>query len=157
MADAYRAGRPADPTDLLVALGLVAGGAIALAFLPAGSWARLLVAVPVLLVAPGYLFLQAVAPRAATAEGRVVEALLSVGVSPCIVGLAALATALVPGGFRPLYILAAVTGLSALLAAAATLRRALSRAAAPAVAPRDDRQAAEKPAPEPTDDALAGV
>jgi uncharacterized membrane protein len=52
-----------------------------------------------------------------------VRALATIGLSPAVVGLAALATALVPGGFRPANIIASVTFTCLGLAAIAVWRR----------------------------------
>lgn len=109
--------------DLLVAAGLMvlAGGA-ALA-LPDGSTLRLAFVVPILLVAPGYLLLQALIVPARSAATRGRHAVLSLGVSPALLGLLALSTAIVPGGFQEGAILAVVTIGSVVLGAVGFGRR----------------------------------
>jgi uncharacterized membrane protein len=90
----------------------------------------LAVAAPVLLVAPGYLLLQAlIVPRPAGGR-RALQGLLAIGLSPGIVGLLALSTSLVRGGFKPTPILVVVTGACLALAAIAFRRRAAFASAA---------------------------
>lgn len=86
--------------DILALSGLVVLAALAAFALPEGSAFRWGFTLPVVLVAPGYLLLQAIFVPARPVGSRLVHALLSLGISPAIVGLLALSTALVPGGFQ---------------------------------------------------------
>lgn len=109
--------------DLLACATVVGLACLAAMTLPEGSIVRLAVAIAGLFVAPGYLLVEAAAGPARSVAARVRRAALSVGVSPAIVGLLALATAGLPGGFRPasIILLLGVTCLA--LAAAALWRR----------------------------------
>jgi uncharacterized membrane protein len=97
--------------------------AIVASFVPARSPIRLLVTLPILLVAPGYLLLQTIAPGPASAGARSLQILLSLGLSPPLVGLLALATAVLPGGFRAGTIVMIVTTVCLMLLIAAAHRR----------------------------------
>ncbi len=127
---------PSARRDLLdLALPCVAAGLAALALLlPDGSGLRMALALPLLLFVPGHLLIAAVAPWPATARRRLVRACVAVGVSPPIVGLLALSTTLLPGGFRASSIVAVVTAACLALAGAAAWRRR---------SPRPARDAAE--------------
>jgi uncharacterized membrane protein len=89
-----------------------------------GDLARVVLTLPVLLWAPGYLLMQAMLVPARDARRRAVHAVAAVGVSPAVVGLLALATAILPGGFRPAVIVSVVTLACVALAATAYYRRA---------------------------------
>lgn len=116
--------------DLAVAVALAVSAALA-TLLPEGSAVRVLVTLPVLLLVPGFLTLQAVLGRA----WKPVQMLLAAGVSLPIIGLLALSTVLFPAGFRPAAIVMAVTVGCVVLAAVALLRRILQgRAAVPQAA-----------------------
>lgn len=86
--------------DLLACTALVALACLAAVALPEGSALRLALALPALFFAPGYLLAEAAAGPAKAASSRAVRPLLAIGMSPAIVGLLALATAGLPGGFR---------------------------------------------------------
>lgn len=109
--------------DLLAGAALALGAALAYASLPDGSILRVALVAPVLLVVPGYLLLQAVVVPRTTGRARLVHALAALGISPAVVGLLALSTALVPGGFRPASMVTAVTGACLVLAVVASRRR----------------------------------
>lgn len=95
--------------DVVIA-GVLAVLAAAAAFaLPDGNAGRMIFTLSVLLVVPGYLLIQAVVGRARTIPKRMIHLLLSLGLSPAIVGLLALATAIIPGGFQPPWIIALIT------------------------------------------------
>lgn len=108
--------------DLSGSTILVVLGAFAALSLPEGPL-RLLLTLPVLLFAPGYLLLQAfvVPPARGAAVGW--QCLASLGISPAVVGLLALSTAIVEGGFRVGAIVLMTTIGSLGLAAAALVRR----------------------------------
>jgi len=78
-----------------------------------------------LFTVPGYLLVQTLVVPARPAASRWVHALLGVGISPAVVGLLALSTAMIPGAFRPVVIISIVIGACAALAAAAFGRRSL--------------------------------
>jgi uncharacterized membrane protein len=85
---------------------------------------------PMLLFVPGYLLLQAFVVPAATGAARGWQALASLGISPAMMGLFALLTAVVEGGFRLGAIVAlSLLGCLALGAAALVRRRALAQSA----------------------------
>jgi len=109
--------------DLVSCAALVAVGCLAAAALPAGSALRLALALPVLLFAPGYLLVEAAAGPARQASSRAMRGLLAIGVSPALVGLVALATAGLPGGFRAGSIVLLLAVVCAALAGAALWRR----------------------------------
>lgn len=109
--------------DLLIAgVAVLLAGAATLV-LPDGSTLRLVLVLPILLLAPGYLLLQAllVPARSTAARGR--HLLLSLGVSPAVLGLLALSTAIVPGGFTSGAIILVVTVGCVLLAGVGFQRR----------------------------------
>ncbi|MCA1818440.1 MAG: hypothetical protein ABR562_00310 [Thermoplasmatota archaeon] len=106
---------------------------VALPHLQGGSLLRIGLAAFVLWV-PGYLLLQTVEP---VTRSRWRHAAVAVGVGPALVGLAALATAIRPGGFRPGNIAVAEASLVLLLGAAAWMRRRpLPAPSLPLVPPR---------------------
>ncbi len=109
--------------DLGICLVLAGIAAAAAFWMPAESPFRLVLGLPVLVFVPGYLLLQALmVPRKASLP-RWVEALLAIPVSPAVVGLLALATWIIPGGFTPRMIIGVVTGACFLLGAIALQRR----------------------------------
>lgn len=110
--------------DLLAAAGLVLAAAVAASAGAPGGPLRMVLAALVVFVLPGYLLLEAALPSRQPGDmPRAMRFAAAVGLSPALVGLAALATALVPGGFKPVTILGAVTLLSIALAAVAVARR----------------------------------
>lgn len=111
-----------DVADLGIALGIVLLGA-ALTLGPANPL-RLIVGSLAVLVAPGYLLLEAALPSpGALAKKRWVRLCLAPALGPPVVALAALATALAPGGFKAGPIVAAVVLVSVGLAATALWQR----------------------------------
>lgn len=127
--DADRAPKPRpsfqvqDLGDLLLATGLVLAAAGLVAVLPMGSLARALLVLPIVLVAPGYLLLQLAVEPDTEPRSRGRQLLFSLGLSPAVVGLAALFTVLTPVGFQSWAIVATVTATCVLLAAGAAYRR----------------------------------
>lgn len=116
--------------DLLVAASLVLVAGLAALALPGGG-VRLAITVPVLMLAPGYLLLQALLVPARSVGDRGRHLLLSLGVSPAVLGLMALSTAIVPGGFTEGVILAVVTlGCLVLAGVGYRRRRATARVVA---------------------------
>lgn len=109
--------------DLAAAAGLAVVAALAAAAMPQGSVLRLLVTLPVLLVVPGYLLLQALLVPARRPQRRIAHAALAVGISPPLVGLLALSTDLF-GSFRPVTIVATITIACVAFAIVALVRRA---------------------------------
>jgi uncharacterized membrane protein len=87
--------------DVVAALAAALLAAVAALSLPEGSTARMAITLPVLFIVPGYVALQAVFLPKRDARRRWFHALFSIGLSPAIVGLLALTTALAPGGFQP--------------------------------------------------------
>lgn len=123
--DLNRKDRWARSLDIAIVGLLVVVGAVAATTLAEGNALRLALTLPVLFFAPGYLLLEAFVP-AATEVRRAWHALVAVGLSPVLVGLLALSTALIPGGFRPLSIIAVVTLGSLVLMGFAMYRRSVS-------------------------------
>lgn len=111
--------------DLVACSALVAAACAAFAGLAEGTALRFALALPVLFFAPGYLLIEAVAGPAKAAGGRAVRALVAIGVSPALVGLLALATAVLPAGFRPTPIVVLLAVASGALALAGAWRRRL--------------------------------
>lgn len=109
--------------DLWACVALVGLACLAATTLPDGSVLRLAIALLALLVAPGYLLIEAAAGPARSAAARLRRSALAIGASPGLFGLVALATAGLPGGFRPasIVLLVGVTCLG--LAGAALWRR----------------------------------
>jgi len=105
--------------DVAAASALVAAAPVAEFTLPGGSATRLAIAFLGLLAAPGYLLSVTVRPWG----NRLLHLALAPGFSIPLVGLAALATALVPHGFHEGPIAAAELGVGALAATGAGLRR----------------------------------
>lgn len=115
--------RRAGYLDLVAAVLWAALAGAAFLLLPDGSILRVILAVGVLFLVPGYLVIEAVAGIASSPHQRSVRALVAFGVSPPIVGLLALATAIIPGAFKPLPIVATITVACVIFAAFAMLRR----------------------------------
>ena len=95
--------------DVVVSLAFVLVAAAAYLTLPEGSLARLALVAPAVLLVPGYLLVEATASGPTSPRKRVGHALVGLGVSPAFLGVVALATALVPGGFRAPAIVGAIT------------------------------------------------
>jgi len=112
-------------TDLVLATVGALLAALAVAFLPAGAGIRLLSVLPLLLLIPGYLLIEALVVRPRTRRAQWVHVGVALGVSPALIGLLALATAVIPGGFRASAIVIAVTAACLLLAGVAFYRRVL--------------------------------
>lgn len=110
-----------------MAVVLILGAAWVAWVLPEGDMLRLVIAAPIVLVVPGYLVLQAVFVPARPPRQRLIHVLFAVGLSPVILGLLALTTALVPSGFRTGPIVAVVTVACLALAGLAGYRRAADR------------------------------
>jgi uncharacterized membrane protein len=121
---AARALRPSDFADVLAAEGLALVCAFAAAALPAGSVARIALAGLLVFVLPGFLAMEALFPPwHGGRPGRATRAAMTLGLSPSLAALAALSTALVPGGFRPANLLAAVVLTTMAVGVAAIARR----------------------------------
>ena len=108
--------------DLGAAAGAAVLAAVAFLALDAGHPLRLVLGLSMLLFVPGFLLLEACL-GAGAAAGRWTRVGAAVGLSPPLVGLLALSTALVPGGFRPLPIVLLVTAACVACAGVAALRR----------------------------------
>ncbi|MEA3204198.1 MAG: hypothetical protein QOI63_1878 [Thermoplasmata archaeon] len=108
--------------DLALAAGLAALAALLAVALPAGDGLRALLTLPVLLVVPGYLLVEAAVISSKPSQ-RGLHALVGLGVSPPLVALLALSTAIVPGGFRAPAIVGIVLLACLGLAIVAGLRR----------------------------------
>ncbi|HUR61786.1 MAG TPA: DUF1616 domain-containing protein [Candidatus Thermoplasmatota archaeon] len=114
----------------LVAAACLAVLAALLAFtMPAGSALRAFLALPILLVVPGYLLIEAAVSSVKPGQ-RGLHALVAIGVSPPFVGLLALLTA-VFGAFHTGPIILTVTAACLGLAFVAAWRRLRTPAAAP--------------------------
>lgn len=113
------------PTDVVVAVALALGAAVLVALGPASLGPiRVVFAAAVVFFVPGYLLLEAAMPaRGPEPASRLFRVAAAVGLSPAVVGLLALSTALVPGGFKPMNIVALVTLACVGLAALALHRR----------------------------------
>lgn len=109
--------------DLAGALGVALLAGLAYATMSGGSPLRVALALAVLFFIPGYLLIEAVARPDVPAHRRAARACVALGVSPAVVGLLALATALLPGGFSSRSIVALVTLACLALAALAFWRR----------------------------------
>ena len=133
--------------DIAAASLLAVVAAAASAYLAAGSPLRLALTLPMLLFVPGYLLLQAFVVPAATGMPRVWQALASLGISPALVGLFALLTSVVEGGFRLGAIVAlSLIGCLALGAAGLVRRRALAQSSGAPKAAEAPKAASATPA-----------
>lgn len=126
---ATRAGRV---LDLAAAATLATLAALLVSSLPDGSLLRAAVTLPILLLVPGYLLIEATVTSVKPGQ-RAMHALVGLGVSPPLVGLLALATVLLPGGFSGAAIVGTVTFACLGLAALAMWRRLRTPAAVPAI------------------------
>lgn len=122
-AGSARASSWTSALDLAAAFALAVVAALGFAFLGEGSALRLALTLPILFFVPGYLLIETVAGRAHGLQSRLVRGLVAIGVSPAIVGLLALSTALLPGGFRAATIVVVVTVTCFVLAGVAVWRR----------------------------------
>lgn len=140
------AGRPPRPQraerswpklDIALAGSLGIAATAAAVSLPPGTL-RTVLALPMILFVPGYLLLQAFVVPAVNGRARLWQALASLGISPAALGILALSTSIVQGGFQLGAILAVTTlGCLAFAATAVLRRRALAHAASqPADAPQ---------------------
>ncbi len=109
--------------DLLAAAALALLAGLAFLALPAGSPLRVALTLPVLFFVPGYLLIEAATESAVSRQRRMVRAWISIGVSPVVVALLALATVVLPGGFKPASIVATITLACLALAGIAMTRR----------------------------------
>ncbi len=109
--------------DLVLSCAVVALAALAYMMSSDGSALRVALALTVLFFIPGYLLIEASVGPSAERRVRVMRACVAVGLSPAIVGLLALATAILPGGFRPASIVVAVTVACFVFAGLAFVRR----------------------------------
>lgn len=123
--------RPRVCSDVLLSTGLVVLAAAVALTLPVESTLRAVLTLPVLLVAPGYLLLQALLVPARRPRRRVLHAVFGLGISPPLLGLMALSTTVVPGTFTPNTIIVAVTLGCLALGALAVFRRGRQRAEGP--------------------------
>jgi hypothetical protein len=112
-----------DASDLLVGAAFLLGSLLAVYALPAGTPLRLFLVLPILFLVPGYLLMQLLVVPAAPAPARATHAIMSLGISPALVGLLALSTAFLPGGFRTGSIVGLVTLVGLGFAAGAGFRR----------------------------------
>lgn len=109
--------------DLVIAEATAIAAGLAALYHPTQVGLRTALAVPALLVVPGYLLLQAALPGDQRPEATS-QLGLSVGLSLPIVGLVALATAATPWGFQRTPIVLAVMLASTILTVVAGYRRA---------------------------------
>ncbi len=110
-------------------LALASAATVIAAFavmLPNGA-TRAALTLPVIVFVPGYLLLQAVLGKGEPPSP--LHVIVAVGISPPLVGLLALLTAIVPGGFTAGPIIAVVTTACLALAAVALVRRGMRKAA----------------------------
>jgi uncharacterized membrane protein len=117
--------------DILLATAAALLAAAAVLYLPAGGPLRLAIVIPVLLLVPGFLLIEAAVGRAASPGRRALRLAVALGASPAVVGLLALSTAIVPGGFRSGVIVAVVTVGCLLMGGLAIYRRSVRPQAAP--------------------------
>lgn len=106
--------------DILAVGAAAVAAPFLLPLLPAGSAIRILFAIVALAALPGYLLMLALEP---VQERRWWHAAAAFGFGPPLVGLAALSTALAPGGFRADTIAVAIAAMCLLLAVVAFGRR----------------------------------
>jgi uncharacterized membrane protein len=127
--------------DVVAALFLVIAAAVAFLTLPAGSWLRIALALPAVLIVPGFLLLRSFNLTSQARGGtRWWDVGLALGVSPAMVGLIALSTAVVPGEFRAGPIVVAVLAACALLAVVAGVRSTLLGSRRPVPEPALDNE-----------------
>lgn len=110
-------------SDLLAGTAIVLAALVSVLTLPAGNLLRVALTLPVLFLVPGYFLMQAIAVPTRDATRRLLHAALALALSPAIVALAALLTALFPAGFTRGAILASVTVTTLALGALASWRR----------------------------------
>ncbi|MHB8634762.1 MAG: DUF1616 domain-containing protein [Thermoplasmatota archaeon] len=109
--------------DLGAAVAVMLLACVLVFALPSGNALRALVTLAVILVVPGYLLLVSLLPDARPGRESWWTGVFAFGLSPPLVGLLALGTTLVHGGFRPPVITLVVTGATVVLAAVAAVRR----------------------------------
>lgn len=114
--------RRADLVDLGIPCAVAVLAAVAM-WMPAGSASRVALALAMLFFVPGHLLIAAFTRPPTMAGQRPMRALVALGVSPPLVGLLALSTSLLPGGFRPVAIVTVVTLACLVLAGVAAFRR----------------------------------
>lgn len=117
--------------DLVLAAALALVAALLASMGPASAGPlRLALAATVVFFVPGYLLLEAALPRRSLEGGTswAFRAAMAIGLSPALVALAALSTALVPGAFRAPVIVAVVSLLCVALAGVAVVRRGAAAA-----------------------------
>ncbi len=118
-------GRLRSSVDIVAAAALALLAALLAFVVPDGAAFRIYVTLAILLTVPGYLLVQTVVVPTRRPRTRAIHLLLGVGVSPVVVGLAALSTAVVDGGFKPVPIVMMVTITCLSLAMIAFIRRSL--------------------------------
>lgn len=116
--------------DIIVAASLAVMAALLAVVLPDGAPLRAYLALAILLTVPGYLLIQTVVVPIRRLRTRATHLLLGVGASPAVVGLAALSTATIDGGFKPVPIVVMVTIACLSLGLIAFLRRSIHHDAA---------------------------
>lgn len=119
-----------DVDDLLAAIVLVILAFWATVALPPGSWARVAVVAPLVLALPGYLLIQAVLGPTSLRTSRLGHTAAALGVTPAVIGLLALSTTVLPGGFRIPSITKALAIGSVVFLVVAWVRRGFPRASA---------------------------
>lgn len=120
--------------DIIGAASLAVLAALVAFVVPDGAAFRVYVTLAILLTVPGYLLIQTGVVPTRRHRTRAKHLLLGVGVSPVVVGLAALSTAAVDGGFKPAPIVVMVTVVCVSLALIAFIRRSLHQDAPAQVA-----------------------
>lgn len=112
---------------LFVCCSVVLLAGLAFLTLSGGSVLRVILSATILFFVPGYLLMEAAVGSAATLRSSFLRIGLAIGISPALVGLLALATSLLPPGFRPGTIVAAVTLGCFALAGVAAWRQPIHR------------------------------
>lgn len=115
--------------DIIVSASLAVLAALLAFMVPDGASLRVYVTLAILLAVPGYLLIQTVVVPIRRPRTRAIHLLLGVGASPVVVGLAALSTSAVHGGFKPVPIVVMVTVVCLSLALIAFIRRSLHKEA----------------------------
>ena len=110
--------------DLAACAAAVMLSAWAYLSLPERDPLRLLVSAPMLVFVPGYLLVEAFRSSRQPFKRRVLSAAVAPGATIALLGLLALSTAVLPGGFRPDSIVTIVTLACIGLVAAASYHRA---------------------------------